>query len=169
MAYIEAMPLKTSKMFPYLRNQRLQQSYSHHKVGKSNFSFDRLLQLLFQTGRRSLAYISDDQMTVVQIIDIFFFLMPLNASLMLCCVYAIRGHRYIRKSTKASLSSKMVTTENIININQLDVTEADSSVVIGTSKRVTKKLKIIKSQQKISHNIPLRLIGHRLSQLSAKA
>ena len=39
-----------------------------------------------------------------------------------------------------------MTTENMKNINWPDVTEASSSAVIETKRRVTKKLKIIKSQ-----------------------
>ena len=89
-AYMVAMPLKTSQIFPYLRNKKNRPS--------------------------ALAYISEwshDSRT-----DYWHFCkMLLNASLMLCCIYAIRDHRYIRKWTKASLSSKMADTENIININ----------------------------------------------------
>ena len=39
-----------------------------------------------------------------------------------------------------------MTTENMKNINKPDVTEASCSAVIGTNRRATKKLKIIKSQ-----------------------
>ena len=88
--YMEAIPLKTSQIFPYLRNKKNRPS--------------------------ALAYISEwshDSRT-----DYWHFCkMLLNASLMLCCIYAIRDHRYIRKWTKASLSSKMADTENIINVN----------------------------------------------------
>ena len=88
--YMEAIPLKTSQIFPYLRNKK--------------------------NGPSALAYISEwshDSRTHYW----HFCKMLLNASLMLCCVYAMRDHRYIRKWTKASLSSKMENTENIININ----------------------------------------------------